>query len=178
MGLGRAQKLEWMLLRNFPKDDAGELDWSIFEKGPPDFLVEFLEALDKRAKATLPRLERARLELGMPSWEDVPHCAPDPAIKGRFLYDPAAWGKQVEKHPPKLPKKCQGTGHVLGRPRDLHGARPAARAGAASGPGAGAGAGAGAGSGGCDQVSCRVSRRMDLTWVSFFICFPNLFPTF
>ena len=49
MGLGRAQKLGWMLLRNFPQDEAGSLDWSIFEKGPPDFLVEFMHVLEKRA---------------------------------------------------------------------------------------------------------------------------------
>ena len=29
-GLGRARKLEWMLLRSFPLDLEGELDWSIF----------------------------------------------------------------------------------------------------------------------------------------------------
>ena len=105
MGLGRAQKLEWMLLRNFPRDEHGEPDWSIFEGGPPDFLVEFLEALERRAKQTMPKLERAQRELGMPAWGDVPQCAADPANKDRFLYDPVAWGKQAAKSYAETPSK-------------------------------------------------------------------------
>ena len=105
MGLGRAQKLEWMLLWNFPRDEQGDLDWSIFEKGPPDFLVEFLEALEQRARRTWPKLERAQRELGMPAWTDVPKCAPDPAKTGRFLYNPVAWGKQATKSLQQRPCK-------------------------------------------------------------------------
>ena len=105
MGLGRARKLEWMLLRNFPRDEHGEPDWSIFEGGPPDFLVEFLEALERKAKQTLPKLERAQRELGMPAWADVPQCAADPADKGRYLYDPAAWGRQSAKSCAETPSK-------------------------------------------------------------------------
>jgi len=97
MALGRARKLEWMLLRNFPRDDAGDLDWNIFENGPPDFLVEFMEILEKKAKATWPKLEKAQRELGMPAWADVPECLPDPRKKGRFLYDAALWGRQAVK---------------------------------------------------------------------------------
>ena len=99
MALGRAQKLKWMLLRNFPRTEEDELDWSIFEKGPPDFLVEFLDALDVRAKKTWPKLERAQRQLGMPAWRDVPICDPDPSNKERYLYDrssslgKASWGK-------------------------------------------------------------------------------------
>ena len=105
MALGRAQKLEWMLLQNFPHDDQGELDWSIFEKGPPDFLVEFLEALESRAKRTLPKLERAQRQLGMPAWGHVPSCRPDPANNDRFLYDSVAWGRQAVESYMKSPAK-------------------------------------------------------------------------
>ena len=118
MGLGRAQKLEWLLLRNFPQDDAGELDWSIFEKGPPDCHVEFLEALETRAKLTWPRLERAQRELGMPAWADVPACAPDPSRKGRFLYDPTKWERQaMESHAKSLSKRFRGK---MTPPRPVH----------------------------------------------------------
>ena len=95
MALGRAQKLEWLLLRNFPINDEGDMDWSIFEKGPPDFLVEFLASLETKARKTWPKLERAQRQLGMPAWADVPHCDPDPVDKGRYLYDPCAWGRQA-----------------------------------------------------------------------------------
>ena len=45
MGLGRARKLSWVLLRNFPMNEDGELDWSFFEAGPPDYLFEFMQVL-------------------------------------------------------------------------------------------------------------------------------------
>ena len=34
MILGRAQKLDRVLLRNFPKNAEGDPDWSFFERGP------------------------------------------------------------------------------------------------------------------------------------------------
>ena len=55
MILGRAQKLEWLLLRNFPHTADGEPNWSVFERGPSAYLREIMEALDKRAKETWPR---------------------------------------------------------------------------------------------------------------------------
>ena len=105
MGLGRAQKLEWMLLRNFPRDETGELDWGIFEKGPPDFLVEFSDVLARKAKMAWPKLLKAQRELGMPAWEDVPLCSPDPCNDKRFLYDPVAWGNQARKTLEETPNK-------------------------------------------------------------------------
>jgi len=92
MGLGRARKLEWMLLRSFPLDGGGELDWSIFEKGPPEYLCEFMVALESRARKTRPKLLRAQRELGLPAFECLPQCLPDPAHAGRFLYNPLDWG--------------------------------------------------------------------------------------
>jgi len=105
MSLGRARKLDGLLLRNFPRDAEGELDWSISEAGPPDFLLEFMEALEKLAAKTLPRLVRAQRELGVPRWEDVPMCAEDPENKCKFLYDPAAWGRQAVKSFSETPRK-------------------------------------------------------------------------
>ena len=68
MILGRAQKLEWVLLRNFPHTADGEPDWSVFESGPPAYLCEFMEALEKRAKGTWPRLLRAQRNMGLPAF--------------------------------------------------------------------------------------------------------------
>ena len=94
MGLGRAQKLEWMLFRNFPRDEHGHIDWLLFEQGPPEFLVEFLARLEDRSSRTWQKLEKAQTELGMPSWKDVPTCPADPICEGRYVYDPQAWGRR------------------------------------------------------------------------------------
>ena len=92
MGLGRARKLGWVLLRNFPTDAEGNLDWSLFEAGPPDYLCEFLEVLEERARRTYPKLLRAQQELGFPAFENLPRCAPNPDEPGKFLYRPSDWG--------------------------------------------------------------------------------------
>ena len=49
MALGRAQKQNRLLLQNFPRAEDGSLDWTVFEKGPPDFLAEFMRRLNKLA---------------------------------------------------------------------------------------------------------------------------------
>ena len=49
MGLVRAETLDRLLIRNFPRDEAGDLDWSFFEEGPPQYLVLFMTKLKKRA---------------------------------------------------------------------------------------------------------------------------------
>ena len=84
-----------MLLRSFPKNDDGSYDWSVFESGPPDYLVEFMEVLEELARKTWPRLVQAQQALGVPSWRKVPSCPPDPDRKGRYLYDPAAWSRSA-----------------------------------------------------------------------------------
>ena len=96
MILGRAQKLEWVLLRNFPHIADGEPDWSVFESGPPAYLCEFMEALEKRAKGTWPRLLRAQRNLGLPAFEAITPCAPDPNKKDTFLYKPEDWASTAE----------------------------------------------------------------------------------
>ena len=92
MILGRAQKLEWVLLENFPYSDDGKPDWQMFEEGPPPYLCEFMEVLEKRAKATRPRLLQALRELGLPEWKTLKPRKPDPNCKSRFLHDPSDWG--------------------------------------------------------------------------------------
>ena len=86
MVLGRARSLEHILLRNFPQDEDGMKNWSIFESGPPDYLVEFMKNLKKRAKKTWPMLIHAQQKSGMPKFEDLPVCDPDPESEGRFIY--------------------------------------------------------------------------------------------
>ncbi len=86
MGMGRPRKLEWMLLRNFPRDKDGALDWSIFENGPPDYLVKFEAELKKRNARTEAGLLRAQQELGMPPFENLPTPPEDPENEGRYVY--------------------------------------------------------------------------------------------
>ena len=90
MGFVRAETLDRLLISNFPRDEAGDLDWSFFEEGPPQYLVQFMTELKKRALETYPKLERAQQELGAPAWEEVPQCEPDEANQGRFKYDAKA----------------------------------------------------------------------------------------
>ena len=92
MILGRAQKLEWELIRSFPMTDEGEPDWGVFENGPPDYICEVFSILEDRARATRQRLLNAQRELGMPAPERIKPCAPDPETRKRFLYDRIAWG--------------------------------------------------------------------------------------
>ena len=92
MIMGRARKLDWMLLQNFPSTPDGEPDWTVFENGPPAYLCEFLEVLGQRARETMPRLLCCQRELNMPAWEKIKPCSPDPASPGRYLYEPADWG--------------------------------------------------------------------------------------
>ena len=94
MILGRAQKLEWQLIRDFPTNADGEPDWSVFENGPPDYMCEVFEILEQRAKSTWPRMLQAQRELGMPKWEDIRPCLPDPNDLERYLYNAREWGFQ------------------------------------------------------------------------------------
>ena len=94
MGLGRAQRLDRVMIRNFPRADDGDLDGSILESGPPDYLIEFFHVLEKLAKRTMPRLLKAQRDLCMPTWENCPECQPDTTKRGRYIYDPVAWGRK------------------------------------------------------------------------------------
>ena len=46
MILGRSQALEYSLLRNVPEDEHGDVDFSIFESGPPAYIAQFLDRLE------------------------------------------------------------------------------------------------------------------------------------
>ena len=46
MILGRARSLEWTLMRNLPLLEDGDVDFSIFEQGPPRYIAEFLKRLE------------------------------------------------------------------------------------------------------------------------------------
>ena len=46
MILGRSQALEYSLLRNVPEDAHGDVDFSIFESGPPAYIAQFLDRLE------------------------------------------------------------------------------------------------------------------------------------
>ena len=85
MILGRATKLSYTLLYNFPTYEDGSLDWSLFESGPPPYLIKFLDVLEQKAKNTIPVIEAARVSLScFPRWHDIPRCQPG-------SYDREAW---------------------------------------------------------------------------------------
>ena len=46
MILGRAQALQYSLFRNFPTTENGDVDWSLFENGPPQYIADFLHRLE------------------------------------------------------------------------------------------------------------------------------------
>ena len=100
MILGRARKLDWILLRNFPLTGDGSPDWFIFEGGPPNYLCEFMEKLQKREKETLGRLRHTQRQSGMPAWEKLPECAKDADNNGRFLYDPQYLAFKIKQDGP------------------------------------------------------------------------------
>jgi len=110
MILGRARKLEWLVLRNFPRAADGTADWAIFENGPPAYICEFMEALEQLALRTLPRLLQAQQELGAPAWEELLPCPPDPSAVGRYLYDPSAW-------PVRTGGVCSAASHATAAPQ-------------------------------------------------------------
>lgn len=47
MILGRATCLEWSLFRNLPMlEDGSDIDFTVFEHGPPGYIAEFLKRLE------------------------------------------------------------------------------------------------------------------------------------
>ena len=46
MILVRAQALQYSLFRNFPTTENGDVDWSLFENGPPQYIADFLHRLE------------------------------------------------------------------------------------------------------------------------------------
>ena len=122
IALGRARRLDEVLIRNFPQLESGELDWSIFENGPPDYLVEFARILDEKAKRTSRKLLAVQGDLGMPAFDDLPECFSDGEGTGRFRYDAHAWSEacQVTASKRKKRSKTQDSGgHALPQLREM-----------------------------------------------------------
>ena len=121
MILGRARKLEWELIRNFPRTPEGDPDWTVFERGPPEYLCEFLGVLNQKAQETWPRLLQCQRRLGMPDWDNIKPCAPDPEAPGKYAYDPIAWGFQrrsvVTSAPPNASANLSELGQASKRQR-------------------------------------------------------------
>ena len=63
MILGRATSLSTTLLHNFPVDANGNYDWSLFEAGPPPYMCQVFQELERRYRLTRQRIENARLRL-------------------------------------------------------------------------------------------------------------------
>ncbi len=53
MILGRAQRLSWSLFRNLPQAEDGDVDFAVFENGPPDYISSFLRTLEVGACRSL-----------------------------------------------------------------------------------------------------------------------------
>lgn len=129
MSLGRARRLDEVLIRNFPQLESGELDWSIFEHGPPDYLVEFTRILHEKAKRTSRKLPAVQGDLGMPAFDDLPECFSDGEGIGRFRYDAHAWSEacQVTASMRKKRSKTHDSGgHALPQLREVSAPQSAA----------------------------------------------------
>ena len=91
MILGRAKKLEWTLLKNFPCDEDGEFELDVFETGPPEYIVRNMEELERRDKLTVDRMpDILEVMKCFPKHGDIPKCVKDEATCS-FVYDAAAW---------------------------------------------------------------------------------------
>ena len=85
MILGRARSLDWCLFQNFPWAPEGGADWSLFETGPPDFLVHVFRVLEERAEATAPVVDQVRYDLCMfPPLPKRPTFTPDSQLGWAF----------------------------------------------------------------------------------------------
>ena len=80
------------LLRNLPQDDEGNVEWHWFGEGPPDYLVYFMEELERRDAKTKPVIEKARRRLGIsPLWEHLPEARKMLEVDKCFINDSNAW---------------------------------------------------------------------------------------
>ena len=90
MILGRATSLATTLLLNFPEDANGEPDWTIFESGPPEYLVHVFAELEKRYQKTqkLVTLRQAELKI-FPAFSCLP--ARQKGLGNEYVYNKAEW---------------------------------------------------------------------------------------
>ena len=86
MILGRATSLEWTLLRNLQVlPDGSDIDFSVFEHGPPQYIVDFLKRLEDVALGTAVQF--------LPGFPAADHL-PEPIRRGKdgsFVYANKAW---------------------------------------------------------------------------------------
>ena len=99
MILGRAKKLEWTLLKNFPHEEDGELDLEVFESGPPDYIIRNMEELERRDQATSARMPEILQSMRcFPKHAHIPKCIKDEK-SGNFMYDTMAWDTACDATP-------------------------------------------------------------------------------
>lgn len=92
MILGRATSLDYCLFDNFPMDEDGLPEWHWFEGGPPEYLVHFLQELERRAVTSRPTIEAARNNLCIfPPWCQVPDAFKRCDADVDFAYAREAW---------------------------------------------------------------------------------------
>ena len=96
MILGRAQALQYSLFRNFPTTENGDVDWSLFENGPPQYIADFLHRLEEVASVSSEAIEAARRFLPpFPMATSLPR--PDAKnADGMFVYARGAWESAVQ----------------------------------------------------------------------------------
>ena len=103
MILGRAKKMEWILIKNFPCEEDGEFDLDVFESGPPEYIIRNMEELERREKLTLDRMPEILESMKcFPRHCDIPICVKD-AASGNFVYDSAAWDAACNGENPSSP---------------------------------------------------------------------------
>ena len=100
MILGRATSLATTLLLNFPEDANGEPDWTIFENGPPEYLIHVFAELEKRYEKTqkLVTLRQADLKI-FPSFACLP--ARHKGLGNEYVYNTAEWDAAVAQRSQK-----------------------------------------------------------------------------
>ncbi len=92
MILGRATSLSTTMLLNFPTTEDGEYDWSMFERGPPEYMAHVFQGLQNRYKKTVRLVEKKQRQLKIfPAFEQIPKLKQ--LGNGRFEYAPEAWDK-------------------------------------------------------------------------------------
>ena len=90
MILGRATSLSTTLLLNFPRKDNNDLDWSIFEGGPPQYMLHVFENLKQRYAKTQQTAEMHRKTMtAFPPYDRIPvlHRSAD----NSWVYTPSEW---------------------------------------------------------------------------------------
>ena len=121
MILGRATSLDYCLFDNFPMDEDGFPDWHWFEEGPPDYLVHFLEELERRAATSRAAIETARQRLRIfPPWEHVPESRKLDEGDTEFAYNRETWDEQVSRsgrHSEADPSPPVTSKRILGKRR-------------------------------------------------------------